>query len=99
MKYYRNKVEDEYDVYDIVPFIPDKFSFDVIRLQLYVGEDNFRRGLTIETSLAEMYVVCPRERERSDAYDALIKFLKKELEIDLIISNNNRYGTISDTPW
>lgn len=98
MKYYRNRLEDEYDVYEIVQFIPDKFYDDIFKLQVYVGMDNFRRGLTIETSLAEMYVVCPRERQRADAYDSLVRFLKNELEIDLIISNN-RYGTISDTPW
>lgn len=98
MKYYRNKPTDDYDVYEIVPFIPDKFYFDILKLQLYVGEENFCRELTIETSLSELYVICPRERERADAYDSLIRFLKTELEIDLIISNN-RYGNISDTPW
>lgn len=97
MKYYRNRLEDEYDVYEIVQFIPDKFWDDVFKLQLYVGLDNFQRGLTIETSLAEMYLVCPRERQRADAYDSLVRYLRDELEINLIISHN-RYGTISSTP-
>ena len=35
MKYYRNKPTDDYDVYEIVPFIPDKFYFDILKIELY----------------------------------------------------------------
>lgn len=100
MKYYiKKKQEDEdYLVYDIVPFIPDKFENDIFNLKLCVTEAYFVRGLVIETSLSELYKICPRDRERGDAYDSFVYFLRNELEIELII-NKNRYGTVSDTPW
>lgn len=100
MKFYIKKKEDgaDYVVYDIVPFIPDKFENDIFNLKLCITDAYFVRGLVIETSLAELYKICPRDRERGDAYDSLVNFLKNELGIELIISKN-RYGTISDTPW
>lgn len=97
MKYYFKK-ENDYDnepSCEVVPFTPEKFEFDIFKLKVYVGEIYFRKGLVIETSLSELFEVCPRERRRTDAYDSLIKFLRDELGIDLIISKN-RYGAIAD---
>ncbi len=99
MKFYfktENENEDKIPC-EVVPFIPEKFEFDIFKLKTYIGELNVRKGLVIETSLSELFEVCPRERRRTDAYDSLIKFLRDELGIDLIISKN-RYGAIADNP-
>lgn len=114
MKYYRNYFgsndeperesdvgsddKQKYDIDEIIPFIPKKFENDIFNLKTRIGEENFYRGLTIETSLAEMYEVCPRGRNRADTYNSLIDFLKNELDITLKISNK-RYGSITDTAW
>lgn len=100
MKYYFKKETDEKNETscEVVPFTPEKFEFDILKLKVYVGEINFRQGLVIETSLSELLEICPRERRRTDSYAALVKFLREELDIELNISNN-RYGTIADTPW
>ena len=99
MKYYCKKEneDDNETLSEVVLFIPKKFEFDIFKLKTYIGEFNVRKGLVIETSLSELYEVCPRDRRRSDAYDSLIKFLRDELGIDLIISKN-RYGAIADNP-
>lgn len=90
--------KQKYDIDEIIPFIPKKFENDIFNLKTRIGEENFYRGLTIETSLAEMYEVCPRRRNRADTYNSLIDFLKNELDITLKISNK-RYGSITDTAW
>lgn len=114
MKYYRNYLGDnndperesdvgsdekqKYDIEEIIPYVPKKFEDDIFNLKIRVGEENFYRGLIIETSLAEMYDICPRARHRADTYNSLIEFLKNELDITLKISNK-RYGTITDIAW
>lgn len=90
--------KQKYDIDEIIPFIPKKFENDIFNLKTRIGEENFYRGLTIETSLAEMYEVCPRGRNRADTYNSLIDFLKNELDITLKISNK-RYGSITDIAW
>lgn len=90
--------KQKYDIDEIVPFIPKKFENDIFSLKTRIGEENFYRGLKIETSLAEMYEICPHKRNRADTYNSLIEFLKDELDITLKISNK-RYGSISDTAW
>lgn len=114
MKYYRNFLgnnndperesdvssddKQKYDIEEIIPYVPKKFEDDIFNLKIRVGEENFYRGLIIETSLAEMYDICPRARHRADTYNSLIEFLKNELDITLKISNK-RYGTITDIAW
>lgn len=90
--------EDKYDNYEIIPFIPKKFEDDIFKLKIHIGEENFYRGLTIETSFAEMMEICPHPRARADTYNSLVRFLRDELDITLKISNK-RYGTIADTTW
>lgn len=90
--------KQKYDIDEIIPFIPKKFENDISNLKERIGEENFYRGLTIEVSLAEMYEICPRKRNRADTYDSLIEFLHDELDITLKISNK-RYGSIADTAW
>lgn len=62
-----------------------KFDEDVKALRKYIGESDFQTGLTIEITLAELLDIVPRQRRRTDAYTTLIKYLKNEFEIELII--------------
>ena len=68
--------------------VPDKFREDVRLLTEYVGEENFKSGLCIEVSLAELLSIIPKQRRRTDAYATLIKYLKKERNITLTIKTN-----------
>ena len=68
--------------------VPEKFREDVRALAGYIGESDFKSGLSIEVSLNELLGVVPRKRRRTDAYDALVKYLKDEQNISLIIKTS-----------
>lgn len=68
--------------------VPEKFREDVKALADYIGETGFKSGLCIEVSLTELLGVVPRKRRRTDAYDALVKYLKDEQNITLIIKSS-----------
>ena len=68
--------------------VPEKFRDDVTTLIAYIGAERFKNGLSIEVSLAELLDVVPRKRRRTDAYDALRKYLKDECEITLTIKSS-----------
>lgn len=68
--------------------IPEKFRDDIERLAIYVGNQNFISGLCIELSLSDILSIVPRQRRRTDAYDALVKYLKNERNITLTIKSN-----------
>ena len=53
-----------------------KFAGDVNALREYVGESDFQSGLCIELTLAQMLQIAPRKRQRTDAYNSLVKHLK-----------------------
>ena len=65
--------------------VPEKFRDDIAALTAYIGEEKFCDGLNIEVSLSELLDVVPRNRRRTDAYDALAKYLKAERNITLTI--------------
>lgn len=67
--------------------VPEKFREDVAALKNYMGEAQFKNGLNIEVSLAELLDIVPRQRRRTDAYDSLAKYLKSELDITLTIKS------------
>ena len=69
--------------------VPDKFKADVEALEKYIGH-SLENGLCIKVDLAELLTVIPRERKRADAYNTLRRFLKNELDVELII--NSRKG-------
>lgn len=71
-----------------------KFDEDIKALRKYVGESDFQTGLTIEITLAELLDIVPRHRRRTDAYTTLIKHLKNEFEIELIIIKTNEKENI-----
>lgn len=70
--------------------VPEKFRDDVTALTAYIGAERFKNGLSIEVSLAELLDVVPRKRRRTDAYDALRKYLKEERDITLTIKTSKK---------
>ena len=68
--------------------VPEKFREDIAALTKYVGEARFKSGLTIEVTLAELLNVVPRNRRRTDAYAALVKYLRDECQITLTIKSS-----------
>lgn len=49
--------------------------------------------LELEIDLKEIYLLCPRNRRRSDRYDLLCKYLKDEFGIVLTIKSQKRKTT------
>ena len=73
--------------------VPDKFKEDIEALETYIGR-KLESGLCIKVDLSELLTVIPRERKRTDAYKTLVKFLKDEFGIDLIINSKKQKGDI-----
>ena len=60
--------------------VPDKFKRDIEALETYIGR-KLESGLCIKVDLSE-----------TDAYNTLVKFLKDEFGIDLIINSKKQRG-------
>lgn len=73
--------------------VPDKFKEDIEALETYIGR-KLESGLCIKVDLSELLTVIPRNRKRTDAYKTLVKFLKDEFGIDLIINSKKQKGDI-----
>ncbi len=73
--------------------VPDKFKEDIEALEKYIGR-KLESGLCIKVDLSELLTVIPRARKRTDAYKTLVKFLKDEFGIDLIINSKKQKGDI-----
>lgn len=73
--------------------IPVKFKDDIKALEDYIGK-KLESGLCIKVELSELLEAVPRERRRTDAYNALVQFMKKELGVELVISSNRNKGGI-----
>lgn len=73
--------------------VPDKFKEDIKALETYIGR-KLESGLCIKVDLSELLTVIPRARKRTDAYNTLVKFLKDEFGIDLIINSKKQKGDI-----
>lgn len=71
--------------------VPDKFKEDIKALETYIGR-KLESGLCIKVDLSELLTVIPRDRKRTDAYNTLVKFLKDEFGIDLIINSKKQRG-------
>lgn len=63
---------------------------DVMSLKQYVGEIGFKSGLCIDITLQDLLSVVPRKRRRTDAYTALVRYLKDEWDITLTIKSNKK---------
>ncbi|MCR5659234.1 MAG: hypothetical protein K6G25_07905 [Bacteroidales bacterium] len=70
--------------------VPLQYRDDVEKLKTYVGDENWKPGLLIELELRDLLSICPRERNRSDAYRKLIAYLKDEQKIELKIKTKKR---------
>ena len=70
--------------------IPLHFRDDVENLKSYVGDENWKSGLTIEFELKELLSICPRQRKRSDSYRKLIAYLDEELKIKITIKKKEK---------
>ena len=75
-----------------VSITPEKFKDDVEALVKYIGEEHFVSGLNIEVTLSELLAVIPRKRRRTEAYNALVNYLREERNIILIIKTNKKNG-------
>ena len=64
----------------------NKYDSDIANLRL-LYRDRFKTGFCITTSLQDLLRICPRERQRSDAYRGLISHLKSEYGITLTIKS------------
>ena len=75
-----------------VSITPEKFKDDVEALVKYIGEEHFISGLSIEVTLSELLAVIPRKRRRTEAYNALVNYLREERNIILTIKTNKKNG-------
>ena len=75
-----------------VSITPEKFKDDVEALVKSIGEEHFISGLNIEVTLSELLAVIPRKRRRTEAYNALVNYLREERNIILIIKTNKKNG-------
>ncbi len=73
-----------------VSIIPEKFREDVEALVKYIGEKHFISGLGIEVTLDELLAVVPRKHRRTEAYNALVKYLREERNILLTIKSRRQ---------
>jgi len=80
--------EQPFETQTTTHIVPEKFREDVSALTAYIGEERFVKGLSIDVMLGELLDVVPRNRRRADAYNTLIKYLKDERGITLIIKSN-----------
>lgn len=68
--------------------VPEKFEKVIQALKDFIGESCFQQGTKISLTPQEMLKIAVREKARIDAYSSLIRFLKNELDIDLIVTSN-----------
>lgn len=68
------------------PDIPDRFRSDIETLKECYGDD-FREGLEVTLTLQHALQLLPRDRKRTDAYKALVSWMKDNLGITLIIKS------------
>ena len=63
----------------------NQFDSDIERLESAFGR--MKTGLCIDTTLQNLLTICPRKRERTDAYNGLVKYLKDEYGVILTITS------------
>lgn len=66
----------------------DKFDADLKAMSAKWGE--LKNGLFINTTLQELLLIVPRRRARVDAYNSLVKFLKSNYGVTLIIKSRKQ---------
>lgn len=71
----------------IKTIIPERYADEIKALCDYAGIDNLSSGTKIQMFLQEILNLIPRKRPRIDSYRMLIKFLKDEMNVDLILTS------------
>lgn len=66
----------------------DGIISDIERLEKRYGK--LSEGKVIETTLQDILTAVPRKRARSDAYDSLVKKLKRDYGVKLIITSRKK---------
>lgn len=70
---------------NIVIISPD-FKDDVDALEKFIGI-KLSSGLLITVSLTEMHSILPRNRKKVGAYNTLARYLKDELDVELVVTS------------
>ena len=67
---------------------PQDFDADVERLEAEFGP--IKTGLCIDTTLQKLLTICPRNRQRTDAYRGLVAYLKEQRGVTLNITSRKK---------
>lgn len=67
--------------------IPEKYEADIKALCDYAGTTTLTEGMTINITLQDILKICPRKRRRVDSFNSLVKYLREQWDVELIISS------------
>lgn len=68
--------------------IAPQFDADVHAIMTHAGLIALNSGLTITVTLQELLSVAPRKRHRISAFSTLVRYLREQHGVDLIITSN-----------
>ncbi|MGM9776726.1 MAG: hypothetical protein ACI3ZD_00100 [Prevotella sp.] len=68
--------------------IPEKYEADIKALCEYSRITTLKEGMTINITLQEILKICPRKRHRIDSYSTLVRYLREQLGVELVITSN-----------
>lgn len=68
--------------------ISDQFKSDASSLCEYAKITELSPGMTVNITLQEILKIIPRKRPRIDSYNTLVRYLKEQIGVELIISSN-----------
>lgn len=78
-------------------YSPDNPSIHAELLALQEAGYSLCQGATWTIALHDLLKICPRKRRRTDSYEKLSKYLKKEYNINLqITSRKSKYNTLKN---
>lgn len=72
--------------------IPQKYKADVDALESYINT-GLESGVCISLTLSDILKICPRERRRVDSYNALCRYLREKLGVELNIKSQKTKRT------
>lgn len=77
--------------------IPEKYEADIKALCDYAGTTTLTEGMTIIITLKDILKICPRKRHRVDSFNSLVKYLREQWSVELLIaSNKTKYNEKED---
>ena len=83
----KNPIENVENLTSRKTIISEEFAEDVKRLCEFSGIIEVSPGMTITITLQEILKICPRNRQRVDAYKILVRYLKEQHGVELIINS------------